>query len=148
VGPWPRDACTCASAWSRARTDAQTHLRGRGASVRLCHVSAGAGPRPQGPAPARTRFLLRSGVKPHPRVNADARGRPETSGWTFSSKNVLYVIPGQEWVSWDTPWFGITWCATQVQARTPYTMSRPPICIVLSHTSNPPLSPIAAERHV
>jgi hypothetical protein len=55
---------------------------------------------------------------------------------------------GQEWVPWGFPWSGITWRARQAQARTPYTMSRPPICIALSHIGNPPLSPIAAEWHV
>jgi hypothetical protein len=53
----------------------------------------------------------------------------------------------QEWVPWDTLWSDITWRAIQVQARTPYITSRPPICIALSHIGNPSLSPIVAERH-
>jgi hypothetical protein len=55
---------------------------------------------------------------------------------------------GQEWVPWDTPWSDITWRAIQVHARTPYTTSRLPIYIALSHTGNSPLSPITAEWHV
>jgi hypothetical protein len=55
---------------------------------------------------------------------------------------------GQEWIPWDTPWSDITWRAIQVQARTPYTTSRPLVSIALSHTGNPPLSPIEAERRV
>jgi hypothetical protein len=54
----------------------------------------------------------------------------------------------QEWVLWDIPWSDITWRAIQVHARTPYTTSRPPICIALSHTGSPPLSPIEAERRM
>jgi hypothetical protein len=55
---------------------------------------------------------------------------------------------GQKWVPWDNPWSDLTWRTIQVQARTPYTTSRPPICITLSHTGNPPLSSIEAEWRV
>jgi hypothetical protein len=59
-----------------------------------------------------------------------------------------HIGTGQEWVSWGTPWSSITRRAMQAQARIPYTMSRPPICVALSHTDNQPLSCIEAERHV
>jgi hypothetical protein len=55
---------------------------------------------------------------------------------------------GQKRVLWDILWSGITWRAMQVHARTPYTTSRPPVCIVLSHIDNPSLSPIEAEQRV
>jgi hypothetical protein len=54
----------------------------------------------------------------------------------------------QEWVSWGTPWSGITRHAMQAHARIPYTMNRPPICAALSHIDNPLLSPIEAEWRV
>jgi hypothetical protein len=52
----------------------------------------------------------------------------------------------QEWVPWDTPWSDITQRVIQVQACTPYTTSQPLVCIIISHTDNPPLFPIEAER--
>jgi hypothetical protein len=84
-----------------------------------------------------------------PFISRDGSQQTQTPG---TLKNSL-IQPhrtgiGQEWVPWNTPWSDITWRAIQVQARTPYTTSRPPICIALSHTGNLLLSPIAAERHV
>jgi hypothetical protein len=66
------------------------------ARTRLRHVGTGVGPRPWGPAPARTRFL------PRLRVNADARtfGRKERLDGHFHPKTSFMTSLGSLASGW------------------------------------------------